>query len=121
MKTVLSLGELRNDISAWKRQGLSIARVPTMGNLHAGHLSLLQEARRIADRTVVSIFVNPIQFGKGEDYEKYPSTLREDQDKLVANRLDLLFAPDLKQLYPGGVETDPRVTVPEISNILRGQ
>jgi len=121
MKTVLTLDELRNDISAWKKQGLSIALAPTMGNLHAGHLSLLQEARRLADRTVVSIFVNPIQFGKGEDYEKYPSTLREDQDKLVANRLDLLFAPDLKQLYPGGVETDTRVTVPEISNILCGQ
>jgi len=121
MKTVLTLDELRNDISAWKKQGLSIALAPTMGNLHAGHLSLLQEARRLADRTVVSIFVNPIQFGKGEDYEKYPSTLGKDQDNLAANHLDLLFAPDLKQLYPGGVETDTRVTVPEISNILCGQ
>lgn len=121
MKTVHTLDELRLEIRHWKQAGETIALAPTMGNLHAGHLSLLREARRLADRTVVSIFVNPIQFGKGEDYEKYPSTLTEDQEKLAADGLDLLFAPDLRQLYPAGMETDTRVTVPEISNILCGQ
>lgn len=121
MKTVHTLDELRMEIRHWKQAAETIALAPTMGNLHAGHLSLLREARRLADRTVVSIFVNPIQFGKGEDYEKYPSTLTEDQEKLAADGLDLLFAPDLRQLYPAGMETDTRVTVPEISNILCGQ
>jgi pantoate--beta-alanine ligase len=121
MKTVHTLDELRAEIRRWKGAGETIALAPTMGNLHDGHLSLLREARRLAKRTVVSIFVNPIQFGKGEDYEKYPSTLAEDQEKLAAEGLDLLFAPDLRQLYPAGMETDTRVTVPEISNILCGQ
>jgi pantoate--beta-alanine ligase len=84
-------------------------------------LSLLKRAKELAGRTVVSIFVNPIQFGRGEDYTRYPSTLDEDGKKLEAAGLDLLFAPDLMQLYPGGIETDTRVTVPELSNILCGQ
>jgi len=121
LQTISGLAELHDAVDAWKKQDLSIALVPTMGNLHAGHLSLLQEARNCADRTVVSIFVNPIQFGKGEDYERYPSTLEEDSDKLSANGLDLLFAPDLKQLYPRGTDTDTRVTVPELSIILCGK
>ena len=121
MKTVYDLQNLRQAIADWKYQGLSIAFVPTMGNLHAGHLSLLEEARRTADQTVVSIFVNPIQFGKGEDYERYPSTLDEDSRKLAAAGLDLLFAPDLQQLYPGGMDVDTRVTIPQLSNILCGK
>jgi pantoate--beta-alanine ligase len=121
MDTVYDLQQLRQVISGWKRQSLGIAFVPTMGNLHNGHLSLLQEARRLADRTVVSIFVNPIQFGKGEDYERYPSTLEDDSRKLEAGGLDLLFAPDLKQLYPAGIDVDTRITVPHLSNILCGK
>ena len=120
MQTVYDLDGLRQIIGHWKREGLRIAFVPTMGNLHGGHMSLLERARELADRTVVSVFVNPIQFGKGEDYERYPSTLKEDSDKLAANGLDLLFAPDLSQLYPGGFESDTRVTVPELSHILCG-
>ena len=96
----------------WKREGHTIALVPTMGNLHDGHISLLNHAREHADRTVVSIFVNPIQFGKGEDYEKYPSTLAEDKNKLEKYGLDLLFTPDLESLYPGGTDTDTRINVP---------
>jgi pantoate--beta-alanine ligase len=92
-----------------------------MGNLHDGHLSLLERAREISDRTIVSIFVNPIQFGKGEDYEKYPSTLDADRQKLESNNLDLLFAPDLKELYPGGMDVDTRVNVPGLSTILCGK
>jgi pantoate--beta-alanine ligase len=120
MQTVYDLASLREIIGHWKREGVSIAFVPTMGNLHHGHLSLVERARELADRTVVSIFVNPIQFGKGEDYERYPSTLTEDSNRLAANGLDLLFAPDLAQLYPGGMDSDTRITVPALSDILCG-
>lgn len=121
MNTVYDLQNLRRVIADWKHLGYTIAFVPTMGNLHAGHLSLLTEATQRADRTVSSIFVNPIQFGKGEDYEHYPSTLEEDSHKLESLGLDLLFAPDLEQLYPAGIDVDTRVTVPELSNILCGK
>jgi pantoate--beta-alanine ligase len=121
METVFSLDDLRRRIQGWRREGARIALVPTMGNLHAGHISLLERARALADHTVVSIFVNPIQFGKGEDYARYPSTLEADQDKLSAAGLHLLFAPNLDQLYPGGIEEDTRVTVPVLSSILCGQ
>lgn len=121
METVFSLDDLRRRIQGWRREGARIALVPTMGNLHAGHISLLERARALADHTVVSIFVNPIQFGKGEDYARYPSTLEADQEKLSAAGLDLLFAPNLDQLYPGGIEEDTRVTVPVLSSILCGQ
>ncbi|MEQ8232076.1 MAG: pantoate--beta-alanine ligase [Gammaproteobacteria bacterium] len=121
METSFDLKSLRERVRGWKTEGLTIGLVPTMGNLHAGHISLLERARDIADRTVVSIFVNPIQFGKGEDYERYPSTLADDQEKLGAAGLDLLFAPDLAELYPGGIEEDTRITVPQLSDILCGE
>lgn len=121
METVKDLTALRSVITDWKKNGQTIAFVPTMGNLHVGHLSLLEEARKISDRTVVSIFVNPIQFGKGEDYVIYPSTLESDKDKLKSAGLDLLFTPNLKELYPGGVDVDSRVNVPELSTILCGK
>lgn len=116
-----NLQSLRQTIDRWKMDGERIAFVPTMGNLHDGHLSLLDKAVELADRTVVSIFVNPIQFGHGEDYERYPSTLEEDSDKLRARGLDLLFAPDLAELYPGGMDEDTRVTVPHLSSVLCGR
>jgi len=121
MDTIYNTAELREVVAGWRRNAERIAFVPTMGNLHDGHLSLLARARAIADRTVVSIFVNPIQFGKGEDYATYPSTLKEDQDKLERHGLDVLFAPNLQQLYPGGIEEDTRVTVPGLSTILCGE
>jgi len=121
MQTAYSLESLRQQMLAWRRSGASVAFVPTMGNLHAGHISLLARARELAERTVVSIFVNPIQFGKGEDYTRYPSTLQADIEKLAAAGLDLLFAPNLDELYPGGIEEDTRVTVPGLSTILCGQ
>lgn len=121
MMTSFDLKTLRTTVREWQTSGLTIALVPTMGNLHAGHISLLARAREIADRTVVSIFVNPIQFGKGEDYERYPSTLEADQSKLAAAGLDLLFAPNLSELYPGGTEEDTRITVPQLSDILCGE
>jgi len=121
MITVNNLPGLRQQIADWKQQGLRVAFVPTMGNLHNGHLSLLERGRQLCDRTVVSIFVNPIQFGKGEDYEKYPSTLEADRQKLESCGLDLLFTPNLKELYPGGMDVDTRVNVPELSTILCGK
>lgn len=121
MITNSDLKTLRQTLRDWRREGLSIALVPTMGNLHDGHISLLARAREIADRSVVSIFVNPIQFGRGEDYERYPSTLDADRAKLEAAGLDLLFAPNLAELYPGGIEEDTRVTVPALSDILCGE
>lgn len=121
METVSTLNGLRTVIGRWKGEGHTVALVPTMGNLHDGHISLLNHAREYADRTIVSIFVNPIQFGKGEDYEKYPSTLAEDKNKLEKYGLDLLFTPDLESLYPGGTDTDTRINVPELSNILCGE
>lgn len=121
MDTVFSLEALRQQVQGWRRAGHRIALVPTMGNLHAGHISLLERARELADRTVVSIFVNPIQFGKGEDYASYPSTLDADIEKLAQAGLDVLFAPNLDELYPGGFEVDTRVTVPGLSTILCGQ
>mgnify|MGYP003331410445 CR=1 FL=1 len=92
-----------------------------MVNLHKGHLSLLTHAKEIAEKTIVSIFVNPIQFGHGEDYEHYPSSLDEDFYKLEEAGLDLVFAPDLDELYPGGISDDTRITVPAISDTLCGE
>ena len=121
METVFSTADLRIKVSAWRRAGERGAFVPTMGNLHDGHIALLDRARQEADRTVFSIFVNPIQFGQGEDYAKYPSTLRSDQEKLSRRGLDVLFAPNLQELYPAGTEEDTRVTVPGLSSILCGE
>ena len=121
MITNCDLKTLRATLRDWRRAGLSVALVPTMGNLHDGHLSLLARARQLADRSVVSIFVNPIQFGRGEDYERYPSTLADDSAKLETAGLDLLFAPNLAELYPGGIQEDTRVTVPALSDILCGE
>jgi len=121
METVFSTADLRIKVSAWRRAGERVAFVPTMGNLHDGHIALLDRARQEADRTVFSIFVNPIQFGQGEDYAKYPSTLRSDQEKLSRRGLDVLFAPNLQELYPAGTEEDTRVTVPGLSSILCGE
>lgn len=121
MDTSFDLTSLRDNVQQWKSAGRSIALVPTMGNLHDGHISLISRAREVAERTVVSIFVNPIQFGQGEDYDNYPSTLDEDQRKLERAGLDLIFAPNLQELYPAGIEKDTRVTVPALSDILCGE
>jgi pantoate--beta-alanine ligase len=121
MKIVNELSGLRYEVAQWKKQGHTIALVPTMGNLHDGHLSLLEKARILGDKTVVSIFVNPIQFGTGEDYESYPSTITTDKSKLESNHVDLLFTPDLEELYPSGVDVDTRINIPILSSILCGQ
>ena len=121
MESIFDVESLRAQSKAWRLSGLTVAIVPTMGNLHSGHLSLLGRAKDLADRTIVSIFVNPIQFGIGEDYDSYPSTIKEDLQKLEMAEVDAAFMPDLKELYPGGTEVDTRITVPEISEILCGE
>jgi pantoate--beta-alanine ligase len=120
---VLTLSEpppLRDTIHSWRSAGQSIAFVPTMGNLHEGHLALVTEAQQRAQRCVVSIFVNPMQFGAGEDFEAYPRTLEEDRQKLTEVGVDLLFAPTATTIYPTGDQEQTRVEVPGISDILCG-
>ena len=100
MKTVHTIAEVRQQVRDWRQAGLTIGFVPTMGNLHAGHISLIDEARRHADRVVASIFVNPTQFGPSEDFDSYPRTLAADSEKLSAAGCDLLFAPSVDEMYP---------------------
>ncbi len=109
---------LREHLREWRRSGDHIALVPTMGNLHAGHLSLVKLARRHAERIVVSIFVNPTQFGEGEDYEQYPRSPEADKRKLKRHNADLLFAPDVETMYPLGLENATSVTVPVLTDEL---
>ncbi len=99
MQKVISIKTLREIVRQWRQQGERIAFVPTMGNLHAGHIRLVTEARKKADRVVVSIFVNPTQFGIGEDFENYPRTEFEDELKLKAVATDLLFFPSVNEIY----------------------
>lgn len=120
LDTVATLDALRARIRQWRVDNRRIGFVPTMGNLHEGHLALLEMAQAENDVTVVSIFVNPIQFGRGEDYARYPSTLEADRGALAARGADLLFTPDLDALYPGGTDEDTRITVPGLSDILCG-
>ncbi len=107
MHIINTVSDLRTVIRAWRIAGQSVAFVPTMGNLHAGHLALVNEAKKIADRVVVSIFVNPTQFGIGEDFESYPRTEHEDQAKLNAAGVDVLFQPTVSDVY----EPDARTVV----------
>lgn len=111
-------------VRAWVAQeraaGKRIAFVPTMGNLHAGHLALVRRGFSLADRVIVSIFVNPLQFGANEDFANYPRTFDEDRRRLTQVGASCLFFPDEKQLYPHGREASTRVIVPGISNILCG-
>jgi pantoate--beta-alanine ligase len=104
-----SLAELRSRVAEWRRRGERIGFVPTMGALHEGHLSLVEEARRRAERVVVSVFVNPTQFAENEDFGRYPRTLEADLDKLAPARADLCYAPSVEEIYPPGFST--RVTV----------
>jgi pantoate--beta-alanine ligase len=121
MLTLNTLEELRATIASWRQVGERIAFVPTMGNLHAGHLALMSVARARAERVVVSIFVNPMQFGEGEDFDAYPRTLEQDQGKLQQLGVDLLFAPAVSTLYPAGsTDQQTRVEVPGLSDVLCG-
>jgi len=120
MESVELLQDLRRRVAAWRSAGQRLALVPTMGNLHRGHISLIEEARRRADRVVASIFVNPLQFGPSEDLGAYPRTLEEDRRRLDEAGCDLLFTPGVQVMYPHGQESHTRVEVPGLSAILCG-
>jgi len=120
MISARTAADLRARIREWRARGNRIAFVPTMGNLHAGHLRLVRHARAGADRVVASIFVNPMQFGPGEDFASYPRTLEADSAALMEADVDLLFIPDIDVVYPRGPEQMTRVEVPALGNILCG-
>ena len=116
MQIIHTIKELRE----WRKNAGSVAFVPTMGNLHEGHLALVREAKKRADNVVVSIFINRLQFGQGEDFDKYPRTLQQDADKLEAEGVAVIFAPDEKELYPN-VEQRYNVEPPHLQNELCGK
>ncbi|KAI3306832.1 pantoate--beta-alanine ligase, partial [Escherichia coli] len=111
---------LRQQIRRLRMEGKRVALVPTMGNLHDGHMKLVDEAKARADVVVVSIFVNPMQFDRPEDLARYPRTLQEDCKKLNKRKVDLVFAPSVKEIYPNGTETHTYVDVPGLSTMLEG-
>jgi pantoate--beta-alanine ligase len=121
MKTVDHIAPLRAQIKLWRQQGLTIGFIPTMGNLHAGHISLITKAHQHADKIVASIFVNPMQFGANEDIDKYPRTLSNDQASLEAVNTDLLFIPTPAIIYPKGLEQQSFVEVPNLSEGYCGE
>ena len=110
--------ELKRFLDSCRENNNQIALVPTMGGLHDGHLKLVDRAKTLADVVVVSIFVNPTQFARGEDFEDYPNTLSSDQKNLESKRVDVLFLPNKEEIYPGGMKTDYKVG--EIGQILCG-
>lgn len=120
MRIVHTVAELRAEVAAWRAAGERVAFVPTMGNLHAGHYSLVTLARERARHVLASVFVNPTQFGPSEDYSRYPRTLEADAAGLAAHGCDLLYAPAVEEMYPYGVEAAVRMHVPRLGDTLCG-
>ncbi|MGF6493297.1 pantoate--beta-alanine ligase [Luteibacter sp. 621] len=120
MQTVTDAAALRATIRGWRNSGQTVGFVPTMGNLHEGHHSLLKLARARADRVVASVFVNPTQFGPGEDFERYPRTLAQDQVGLAEAGCDVLFAPEVATMYPFGAAGSVSIHVPGVTETLEG-
>lgn len=120
MNIVEQLNDLRNQVRAWRTAGERVGFVPTMGNLHEGHITLVREALQRVPRVVVSIFVNPLQFGPTEDLAAYPRTPEQDQARLAEAGCHLLFAPSVATMYPNGQAVQTRVEVPGLSDILCG-
>lgn len=120
MLIIETLPLLRQQIRRLRMEGKRVALVPTMGNLHDGHMKLVDEAKARADVVVVSIFVNPMQFDRPEDLARYPRTLQEDCEKLNKRKVNLVFAPSVKEIYPNGTETHTYVDVPGLSTMLEG-
>jgi len=116
-----NIEQLRTQVNAWRDNNETIAFVPTMGNLHAGHLSLVEIAQQKAARVVVSIYVNPLQFSPDEDFDTYPRTLEQDIEKLQVIGADLIFTPDTSMMYPQGDQQSVFVEVPELSHIIEGE
>ena len=120
MNTLHSIAQLRAALARARQENKRISVVPTMGNLHAGHIALVEKARQRTDYVVVSIFVNPLQFGANEDLDSYPRTLAEDQRKLLDAGTDLIFAPNVSEMYPEGMEGHTLISVPVVSEGLCG-
>lgn len=120
MQTLHTIADIRAQVRAWQNAGDIVAFVPTMGNLHDGHVTLVREGRKQAQRVVASVFVNPTQFGPNEDFDKYPRTLAEDSAKLAAAGCDALFAPSVDEMYPHG-KTQTVVHVPGLGDVLCGR
>ena len=120
MYTTQEISEIRSKVREWKQAGEKVAFVPTMGNLHQGHITLVTEALKRADHVVVSIFVNPMQFGQNEDLDAYPRTLAADQAALEAAGAELLFTPTPAIIYPNGMDKQTFVEVPGLSDELCG-
>ena len=120
MNTVKTVRELRAAVARARSEGKRIGFVPTMGNLHAGHAALVKKAGERADFVVVSIFVNPLQFGPSEDLDKYPRTLAADQERLLEAGCHLLFTPTVEEIYPDGMDGQTRILVPGVSEGLCG-
>lgn len=121
MKLIHSVKQMREWSQNIHSQNETIALVGTLGNLHLGHLTLTKNAKKYASRTVVSIFVNPTQFGANEDFSTYPRTLAEDLQKLESCHVDAVFVPETTEIYPGGLQESTHVSVPELSDILCGK
>ncbi|MGH8229073.1 MAG: pantoate--beta-alanine ligase [Steroidobacteraceae bacterium] len=121
MEIVTSVAAVRERVRGWHREGRRIAFVPTMGNLHAGHMSLIEAAARHGERFVASIFVNPMQFGPNEDFAHYPRTPGVDERMLAAAGCHLMFQPDVAEIYPRGFEQSVRIDVPGLTRILCGE
>jgi pantoate--beta-alanine ligase len=121
MQTIEKISSLRSEINLWRQKGLKIAFVPTMGNLHQGHIALVEKAKLVADKVVASIFVNPMQFGVNEDIDNYPRTMADDQAKLLAAGCDVLFTPTPAIIYPKGLENQSFVEVPNVSQSYCGE
>lgn len=120
MQTFAEIAALREQIKQFKRDGRTVAFVPTMGNLHEGHLTLVRKAREHADIVVVSIFVNPMQFERADDLTNYPRTLEDDLSKLNGEAVDLVFTPTPEMMYPAGLDKQTSVEVPGLSQMLEG-
>lgn len=120
MQVMRRIPKLRERVRDWRAQRLAVSLVPTMGNLHEGHLALVKAARRHSDRVVVSLFVNPTQFGAAEDYEAYPRSREADCAQLEALAVDAVFAPAASEIYPAGIAGHTQVDVPRLSELLCG-
>lgn len=120
MQVVHTREDLREHLVSWRREGEHVAIVPTMGNLHAGHISLVELAREHAERIVVTVFVNPTQFGAGEDFAEYPRSLDRDARQVKRAGADVMFAPDVDTVYPVGVENATIISVPGVSENFCG-
>ena len=121
MQKITTIKALRSCVRDWRQRDQSVALVPTMGNLHVGHLQLLNQAKTLADRVVISIFVNPTQFVAGEDFDTYPRTIEDDIAHLETIAPDLIFIPDIEEVYPAGLEKEIQIVVPRLDSTFCGE